>query len=148
MSIGLGIFLSSLFLGFVAIYLFSKKSQLKLSKIDNINIIKGIDRIALVLAIVALLVGFFIGLDEYDDSFLTHNPEYTTYEINKNSDPFSVVPPFFLPRTPKQTVAYFSASAALGAFMFLAVLFGVRWGSRGTKWLLLWIAEGFKDKKP
>ncbi len=44
------------------------------------NIVKGIDRIALVLAILAAVTGFILGLGETKDRFKTKNPDYKTWE--------------------------------------------------------------------
>jgi len=44
------------------------------------NIVKGIDRIALVLAILAAVTGFILGLGETMDRFKTKNPDYKTWK--------------------------------------------------------------------
>jgi hypothetical protein len=44
------------------------------------NIVKGIDRIALVLAILAAVIGFILGLGETKGRFKTKNPDYKTWK--------------------------------------------------------------------
>jgi hypothetical protein len=44
------------------------------------NIVKGIDRIALVLAILAAVIGFIFGLGETKDRFKTKNRDYKTWK--------------------------------------------------------------------
>ena len=44
------------------------------------NIVKGIDRIALVLAILAAVTGFIVGLGETMDRFKTKTPDYKTWK--------------------------------------------------------------------
>lgn len=44
------------------------------------NIVKGIDRVALALAILAAVAGFILGLGETMDTFKTKTPDYKTWE--------------------------------------------------------------------
>jgi hypothetical protein len=54
------------------------------------NIIKGLDRIAIVLAAVAIIPGFFIGSIGYED--LKTKKEFVRYNVEKEKDP-PVSPP-------------------------------------------------------
>jgi len=127
------------------------------------DLIKGIDRIALVIAILSLPIGYIFGTFIFSDVFVTKNPAYDAWilerekgspEPKKLSDGRVVLsfdlrpynpPPMYLPQSKSQITVTFLAAFALSLLCFLSVLYGIRYGTRGTKWFTLWIIDGFKD---
>ncbi len=123
------------------------------------NIIKGIDRIALVLAIIAGVLGFFVGGGLISEELRTETPEYKEWKQREQQkiDSAPIIggeriigllnledEPFF-----KYQAAPLWKSILGGVICipisFIVVLFGVRGATRGIKKFSLWIIAGFKD---
>ena len=104
------------------------------------NVIRGLDRIALVIAIIAILPGFFLGgfiTDEVLTTSVTIMEEQNTDLYGQMESSFSTKyqhPPDW------QCVMGAIVSAPLS---FLVVLYSLR----GTTRLVLWIVKGFRDEK-
>ena len=100
------------------------------------NIIKGFDRIALVLAILAVFPGGFIAL-----AF--------TYHILNEVHPVTETSPSQIDTALIwwKVLLYMSGSILGAGLSFFVVLFGIRGVTRGIKKLSLWIMESFKDEK-
>lgn len=137
------------------------------------NIIKGIDRIALIIAIIALFPGFMGGVSFTQEKFKMVTPEYKEWvkenqdnldsmkqkgdKIPKRLSKFAHVEDWDLDLGPTKYQDPPLWQPIMGGLIFaplysMAVLFGIRWASRGIRALFLWIIEGFKDdegnKKP
>lgn len=139
------------------------------------NIIKGIDRIALLIAIVVMVPVFLhtivdlkkpIGVSpkyikwkkEYDDriEYLRQiNPStgkfQTFLDILKREDDDKILQDILSRRPYKHAyrtgwVPYIWGVIA-SFISFIAVLFGICGATRGIKWFSLWIIAGFKDEK-
>ena len=117
------------------------------------NIIKGIDRIVLILAIIAIVPGIILGVKISYDSLTTVYPEWI--EWAKNKPEFNIIyekdgitkqlypnPPvkYFRPH-PLKMIAGGMVGAPLS---FLFVFFGLKGLTRGIRRLSIWIIEGFK----
>ena len=100
------------------------------------NIIKGFDRIALVLAILAVFPGGFIAL-----AF--------TYHILNEVHPAIETSPGQIdtPLIWWKVLLYMSGSILGAGLSFFVVLFGIRGATRGIKKMSHWIIEGLKDKR-
>lgn len=106
------------------------------------NIIKGMDRIALVLAICFSIVGFIGGADDASERYRTINPEYERWAAN----PFLQVdepPPMYIKEAPLWKILAFGFGS--GGLSFVLVFYGIRGIVRGTIRLSKWIFEGFKS---
>jgi len=112
--------------------------------------LKGFDRIALVLGIIVILPGFVIGYD-------FHRSEFAKWEKStKSFDKLEYAPNSKAPndifygrkyvRPPVPISIGVGLVSALASF--LIVLYGIRFGTRGSVKLYKWIAEGFKDDSP
>ena len=133
------------------------------------EIIKGLDRIALVLAIIAMVFGGGAGYSNHQEIKKTETPKYQAwakkYDINPGSphygevyDPYRAAEPlergaepWERPPSPRYKHPPFLASVLFGllyaSISFVVVLFGFRGMTRGIKWFSLWIIDGFKNKK-
>ena len=124
------------------------------------DIIKGLDRIALVLAIIAMVFGGGAGYVDHQDKNKTATPEYQAwankYDKDFYFDPNSgqSIPTRLFPKEPpspmyKHPPVLVSVLFGLlyASISFVVVLFGFRGMTRGIKWFSLWIIEGFKNKK-
>ena len=141
------------------------------------NITKGIDRIALVIAIITIIPGFILGRYITYEEFKTITPEYKKwekkyndrgrylYQKNKKTRMFYsgslellrdypddiVLKNIWLKRPPKYQYLpqwkRITGSIVAALISFIVVLFGIRGLTRGIKWFSLWIVEGFKDEK-
>ena len=122
------------------------------------NIIKGINRITIVLAVIAILPGFIGGwkiykaerktevkvpFEEEEDKRFVPTPETVKTEIPYGPVPFD---PF---KEEKHQYSYPSnwqcalAGVAGSSIAFLIVFFGIS----GITRVSLWIVEGFKERK-
>ena len=133
------------------------------------NVIRGLDRMILVIAIIAVLPGFGLGFGFVREEFKTPTPEYQEYlrEGNRENSRFNSLDPYD-PYSPAVGVTLYRPNKSpfpekcyhyqpvwkcipaglLSAFLsFVVVLYGFRGLTRGTKWFALWIIEGFRDEK-
>jgi hypothetical protein len=130
------------------------------------NIVKGMDRIALVLATIAILPGFGMGFHVSSEMLTKANPEYYKWEKElggldydlqqyaalQDGGHWDIDSEFWLPDPPNKYCFPPTWRCTLWGFVaapltFLVVLFGIRGITRGTKWLSFWIVEGFRDEK-
>jgi predicted PurR-regulated permease PerM len=128
------------------------------------NIKKGMERIALVIAIVAIVPGFIQGFELFKN-FNNETPEYKAYqkeiddwnkanegrpydawlEVSKPEAPW----PKYKDRPIRQFVFGVLGGAIYGTLSFFIVLFGIRGTrhlARGTRHLAIWIVAGFRTK--
>lgn len=126
------------------------------------DIIKGLDRIALVLAIIAIVPGGVVGYNSHHYR-ITETPKYQAWakkhDINPESpfsgaigyDPYQRVMPSERPPSPRYMHPPVLVSVLFGllsaSISFVVVLFGFRGMTRGIKRFSLWIIKGFKDTK-
>ena len=115
------------------------------------NIIKGLDRISLIIAILAGVFGFFGGGQFIYDNFKTEKPEYKTWVEKYGVDfhPSEISPKYKDTRPPKPDQYKYPplwivlpSGAAIGGLTFIVALFGLR----GTTRLFVWVVKGFKDE--
>ena len=100
------------------------------------NIIKGFDRIAIVLAILAVFPGGFIAL------------AFTYYILNEVRPAIETFPSQTDVSLIWWKVLLYMSGSILGAGLsFSFVLFGVRGATRGIKKMSHWVIEGLKDEK-
>ena len=130
------------------------------------NIIKGIDRIALVLAVIIIIPGFIAGWEFTQDKFKTVSAEYKVYGKMENQrknlpedKKFTALEIYKEimsgPPRPARPAKYLYPpiwQMIIGGLIFALVyfffvLFGIRGSSRGIRRLSQWIIEGFKDGK-
>ena len=149
------------------------------------NVIKGLDRIAFVIAIIAILPGFILGANitnkalksvtmEYKAKYKAwekkFGEEYKKYTdlVKKEKDrewreyggarsaPISewlraqgIEPP----EPPREEYNYppgwqcILARLLSASLSFVVVLYALRGMTRGTRWLAVWIIDGFRDEK-
>lgn len=102
------------------------------------NIIKGIDRIVLVIAILAILPGFLAGAALYYDMNTKVKPEYPNMPVPSYGNwPYKYVyPPWY--------DCIFPGILGSG-ISFVVCLYGIRLGTRGVKHFSLWIRDGFRE---
>lgn len=110
------------------------------------NIIKGLDRIALVIAILAILPGFYVGALFYHEAYEKPNPKYSPpgpgfhlpgFRIpSQTREPSHIYPPWYDHIFPGLV------GAGIG---FVVCLYGIRLGTRGVKHFSLWIRDGFRE---
>lgn len=121
------------------------------------NIKKGMERIALVIAIVAIVPGFIQGVELFKN-FNNETPEYKAYQkeidewdkanIGKQYNPwFEVLKPEapwpkYKDRPIRQLVLGVLGGVVFATLSFFIVLFGIR----GTRHLAIWIVVGFRNK--
>ena len=117
------------------------------------NIIKGLDRIILVIAIISIIPGFFAGINIAKDKFKTENPKYELDPskfnwVDKSNKIIKPEPEYIFPSIWEVLHYGFISSLAL----FLIINFGSQGLARGIKWLSIrikhlsiWIFKGFKD---
>lgn len=123
------------------------------------NMIKGLDRIALVLAIIAIVPSFLASYVYLQDALITLNPMHEAWEkCEKTGDCDKIIAmhahidnpeerkflakmePYKYNKPPMWKVSTFSAITTF--LCFFVVLFGFR----GLIRLFAWIVAGFKDK--
>jgi len=139
------------------------------------SIIKGIDRIALVLAFIAVVPGFWFGFDFYErDIKSILSLEYRIWldqkrEASKRIEEriragltgiwanggiiiteeelLKEIPPEPKNKHPFPQSAFFNVLTGLisTALSFAIVLYGIRYGVRAVRFISLWIYEGFKE---
>ncbi len=139
------------------------------------NIIKGLDRIILMLAIIALVPGFIFGYTVTYNKLTIISPKYEEWE-KKYSERKKYVDQKLEKKQDKSVASFLSShrdpvlkdieankpnskyqypliwQCAIAGFFgavitFPVVLFGLRGMTRGIRRLFLWIVEGFKDEK-
>ena len=117
------------------------------------NIIKGIDRIALILAVLAIIPGILLGSGLIYEEYKTvkpedeakYNEEYRTYQEKKSNVAFPQAP---VKKYTHPPVWQYLIGAITGATISFALVFCIIRGlTRGIRWLALWIIAGFKDTK-
>jgi len=124
-----------------------------------VNIIKGLDRIILVIAVISIAYGFLAGHELFRDSKTVKiygddkAPKGYTYLYSSKSNSALLERFGDLPKI-KEYKVYAPPNwqciiaGIFGAVIaFPVVLFGLRGIIRGTRWFFFWIAEGFKDEK-
>jgi hypothetical protein len=131
------------------------------------NIIKGIDRIALVVAIVAIVPGALLGGVFVLEVCKTETPEHKAWQekvegwyqaeakLKYRSIPLWIPTPGYNPpeewKEPRPKYKYRPVwQQVLGGVVaaplsFFIVLYGIRGAIRGIKWFSQWIIKGFKD---
>ena len=125
------------------------------------NIIKGIDRIAFAVAIIAAVLAFIVfsgGYYEFKKVTLVKDRKTGEYVREKPQDRSSglgyrhnaipTIPRDYSIRkyiTPPLWQTLLAGAAGAGC-TFLVVLFGIRLTTRGIKRFSLWIIDGFKDE--
>ena len=119
----------------------------------TMNIIKGIDRIALVLAIAAVIPGILFGIALSYDTFKTISPENEAKyqeEYQKWSQSEGIGKRMNIPmrQYTAPPVWQYLVGATIGGFIsFAFVLYFIRGLTRGIRWLALWIIDGFKGNR-
>ena len=128
------------------------------------NIIKGLDRIILILAIIAVVPGFWGGWEIYlEDAVSRHNEATHEAEYEQREELIRRLFPnipngewltpeqyMSLPALPPQpefipppTWQFVTAGFGCAVILFVATLFGLK----GLIRLFAWIVQGFKDEK-
>ena len=124
------------------------------------NFIRGIDRIGLIVAVLAVPIGFGIGYEYTSEKYKKVTPAYQAWEneygdvtVKNPSSPLygTVVRPFNRPDPPEKYEYPERWKAALGGGLlsvvfFFGTLVAVRFSSRGLKKLSLWVINGFRNK--
>lgn len=103
--------------------------------------LKEFDRIALVLAFIAILPGFNIGYTFHRSEFGVVGVERPTSGITRMYTIPSIDEKYIPPPVPISIAVGLSSAFA----SFLIVLFGIRFGMRGGIKLYKWITECFRD---
>lgn len=113
------------------------------------NIIKGLDRIALVIAIIAIPLSFFQGVDDATRSFTTLTPEYKQWEKQNQGSILSKSFPTADSESAPTKYQYPPAWKIFGLGLLYAVASFpiVFFGIKGITRLFVWIGKGFKDEK-
>ena len=120
------------------------------------NIIKGLDRIALVIAILVIVPGFMVGYSAHQEIKKTLTPQYQEWSKKYGFDAvfcfiFRRIFPNIKYHPPMYNYPPVWISVLCGMLSapisFVVVLFGLRGMNRGIKWFSLWLIEGFKDDK-
>jgi len=120
------------------------------------NIKKGMERIALIIAIVAIVPGLFLGVEFVSDKCRTETPEYKawlkkTEELYPNWNNRGNKIRGFLPEELEMPWPPYKdppiwqlalGSVVVASLSFFIVLFGIR----GTTRLVIWVVGGFRDK--
>ncbi len=138
------------------------------------NVIRGLDRIALVIAVIAILPGFGVGVSFIQENRTTLTPEYEERQkkleklkdegrktdevllreyklgrsqghVKKNEEYERILAITKYEYPPAWQ--YFAGGLLSSLLSFVVVLYGLRGTSRGTSRLLLWIVNGFRDNK-
>ena len=132
-----------------------------MAKKPRINIIKGLDRIILLLAILSLFFGFYLGASGYHDQ-LRWTPEYSKWyqdcKVASDKDKQDFLdgktkwdlsgmilegePPKFSKFAILHTIA---AGSITSVVVFAIVFFGLKGITRLTRKISLWIIRGFKE---
>jgi hypothetical protein len=106
--------------------------------------LRGFDRIALLLAFIAIFPGFYVGYSFHQSEFakfVESKGPFNVGDILPHEDGSAPGKKYVRPPIPISiVVGLLSALASL-----LLVLYGIRYGMRGGVQLYKWIAEGFKD---
>jgi hypothetical protein len=110
-------------------------------EIKAVNIIKGIDRISLLIAIIALIPGFYYGRIITNETLkAVSHVEYTEVIPLNPKRTYSYSPPTYKYPPMWQSLTGGIVIAFSGSFV---VLFGIR----GIPRLLIWIVDGFRNEK-
>jgi hypothetical protein len=123
------------------------------------NVIKGLDRIAIIIASIVALLGLKLGYDLTREAFVT----VTKVQVTSKSKPIKPLegiqprePSWFIIQEGKIAIPKVNyppfwqctiGSILSAAVSFVVVLFGFRGMTRGIRRLSLWITEGFKEEK-
>ncbi|NQT69732.1 MAG: hypothetical protein HQ552_09140 [Desulfobacteraceae bacterium] len=112
------------------------------------NIVKGLDRIALVIAVISILPGFFWGWKVYDhfakEEITTKELEWAQKDEIFRPYRMAILEDLRHPPKWKCTIAGLTGSGAT----FFVALFGLRGLNRVFIWrVFTWVVEGFKDEK-
>ena len=120
------------------------------------NIVKGIDRIAIVLAIVSILPGFIWGWDIYKNKIMANIVRWNEVHTEQLLEDHNAVPsPRLVFEEPVYPAAkrygfvhkvsgWECAVAGIAGSSIAALI--VLLSIHGFAWILLWIVEGFKDE--
>jgi amino acid transporter len=120
------------------------------------NIVRGMDRVSWVIAIIAIIPIFVLSVGIFMDIWKNENPAYLAWENKKKNRPFYTItdlseqpPDRYIWPSISKVVLPASATTIAGFFM---VLFGIRWATFGIRWathgirvITLWVYKGFKD---
>jgi len=137
------------------------------------NVIKGLDRIFIIIAVVAVVPGFFIGTNSFYELFKSETPEHIEWRREyddqrsymwqkrlKDSEPLGPLNPS--PAEDELVMRIIKSNEPrafnhppdwlniIGGFVgsvssFFIVLFGFKGLAHGIKRLSTWIIEGFKN---
>ena len=124
------------------------------------NFIRGIDRIGLIIAMLAVPIGFGGGFVETKEKYKRITTAYQAWEneygdvtVNNPSSPLhgSVVRLANRPEPPEKYEYPEWWKLALGGTFFAVIFFfgtlvAIRFSSRGLKKLSLWVINGFRNK--
>jgi hypothetical protein len=135
------------------------------------QIIKGLDRIAFVIALVALIPGFVLGAHFVDEKLKSYMPEYAEWtrkvdsrrdllasqseeQLKSDFTPQDILEIYLndeileqlLANEPTMPTWQVIFGGLLGSILsFSIIFFGLRGLTRGIKKSSLWIADGFRD---
>ena len=123
------------------------------------NIIKGIDRVAWIIAVLAVPIGFVLGCAVTEEKYKVITTAYQAWEkeygdlfVKDTSSPLygAVLSPWNRPEPPKKYEYPEGWKSALGGtfsaiVFFVGTLAFIRVSSRGLKKLSLWVIEGFRN---
>ena len=109
-------------------------------ELKAMNIIKGMNRVSFVLAVIALIPGFYYGRIITNERLKIVSVKYTEVIPLKSKRPYSLPPPTYKYPPIWQS---FTGGVVIALSGFFVVLFGIR----GIARLLVWIVDGFKDIK-
>lgn len=124
------------------------------------NFIRGIDRIGLIIAVLAVPIGFGIGFVDTNKKYKKIPPGYQAWEneygdvtVKNPSSPLygTVVRLFERPEPPEKYEYPEWWKPTLGGLLFAVLFFfgtlvTIRFSSRGLKKLSFWIINGFRNK--
>ena len=115
--------------------------------------LKGFDRIALVIAIIAIVPGFYLGYTVHQDKAITMTPEYKAWSedvyekrVNKGLDEYDFESYDLIEPASIEKWNYPSTlkSSMWGLLSSLVSFFVIFLSICGTTRLLSWIIEGFR----
>jgi len=114
------------------------------------SVLKGFDRIALVLAVIAILPGFVIGYDFHQSEFAKWEKSTKPFDKLEYAPNSKAPKDMFYGRKYVRPPVPISIGVGLVSALasFLIVLYGIRFSIRGGVKLFNWISEGFKDDSP
>lgn len=110
------------------------------------NIVRGLDRAILVVAIIAVVPGFIFGWMASYDQLKTMTPEYIAWSEGSGDGTSRTKPmPTTMYEGPKRWHQV-AGGLICSILTFLAVFSTLLGLARGLRWLTLWIAAGFRDE--